>query len=280
MSKSKKQEVITINQASELVSNQPASLVMLQTAIEKGMDPDKLLQFYEIHAKWERNEARKAYVKAMSEFKKTAIVIIKDSTVEYTTDKGTTTYNHASLFNVVSTITKNLANFGLAHRWETNQGEGGRITVTCIITHELGHSEETALTNSPDASGGKNNIQAVGSTVTYLERYTLLALSGIATKEQDDDGVKSLTKADYLQVAIKRLQSSISVICDGLDSGEFDKAVEARMELSNDEISSINIAPTKARELGVEPPFTTEQIAKMRSEEWSAEVRRYYADKK
>ena len=46
------------------------------------------------------------------------------------------------------------------------------------------HIRET----SPDDSGGKNPIQSIGSTITYLERYTILALTGLATKEQDDDG--------------------------------------------------------------------------------------------
>jgi hypothetical protein len=39
----------------------------------------------------------------------------------------------------------------------------------------------------PDASGGKNTIQQIASTVTYLQRYTLLAITGVATKGQDDD---------------------------------------------------------------------------------------------
>ena len=62
------------------------------------------------------------------------------------------------------------------------------IRVTCVLSHILGHSERVTLQASPDQSGGKNNIQAVGSTVTYLERYTLLAVTGLATAEQDDDG--------------------------------------------------------------------------------------------
>jgi hypothetical protein len=44
------------------------------------------------------------------------------------------------------------------------------------------------LSGEPDASGQKNKIQQVGSTVTYLQRYTLLALTGLATHDQDDDG--------------------------------------------------------------------------------------------
>ena len=60
--------------------------------------------------------------------------------------------------------------------------------VTCKITHVKGHSEETTLSAPSDTSGSKNAIQAIGSTITYLERYTLLALTGLATSEMDDDG--------------------------------------------------------------------------------------------
>jgi hypothetical protein len=42
-----------------------------------------------------------------------------------------------------------------------------------------------------DISGSKNQIQAIGSAVTYLERYTLFASYGLASKDQDDDGKAS-----------------------------------------------------------------------------------------
>jgi hypothetical protein len=38
----------------------------------------------------------------------------------------------------------------------------------------------------PDNSGSKNPIQAIGSTQSYLQRYTALALLGIATKDMPD----------------------------------------------------------------------------------------------
>jgi hypothetical protein len=39
-----------------------------------------------------------------------------------------------------------------------------------------------------DATGNKNPVQQIGSTVTYLQRYTLLAATGLATSDSDDDG--------------------------------------------------------------------------------------------
>jgi len=107
--------------------------------------------------------------------------------VSYTvTGKGTTAYNHASLANVTNKINRALSEHGLSASWVTNQSDG--LKVTCTIAHKLGHSESTSLSAGPDTSGSKNAIQAIGSTVTYLERYTILALTGLATREQDDDG--------------------------------------------------------------------------------------------
>ena len=75
----------------------------------------------------------------------------------------------------------------LSHRWNVHQ-DGSTITVTCYITHDMGHSVETSISAGADMSGGKNAIQAIASTITYLERYSLQAATGIAALEADDDG--------------------------------------------------------------------------------------------
>jgi hypothetical protein len=77
------------------------------------------------------------------------------------------------------------------------------IRVTCVLQHVLGHGERVTLQAAPDQSGNKNHIQAVGSTVTYLERYTLLASTGLAAKDQDDDaeagGAGAMISAQEIQ---------------------------------------------------------------------------------
>lgn len=160
----------------------PADLV--RYALENGADIEKLERLFELQSKWEANEARKAFVSAMAEFKRNPPEIVKDKAVKY----SGTSYTHATIGNVVQQVTAGLAKHGFSHRWATKQVQGGQIEVTCIITHSMGHSEETVLSSSADKSGGKNEIQAIASAVTYLERYTLLAAVGLATKDQDDDG--------------------------------------------------------------------------------------------
>lgn len=154
-----------------------------------NMDVAKLKELLDVQERWEANQAKKAYVQAMALFKANPPEITKDKTVKY----GNTSYNHATLSNVTACINKALSKHGLTASWVTGQ-DNGSVKVTCKITHVMGHSEETCLAAPPDETGSKNAIQAIGSTVTYLQRYTLLALTGLATYDQDDDGVGASKK--------------------------------------------------------------------------------------
>ena len=60
--------------------------------------------------------------------------------------------------------------------------------MTCTIKHVGGHSDSVSLGGPPDSGGAKNAIQARASTVTYLERYTLKAITGLAEADDDTDG--------------------------------------------------------------------------------------------
>ena len=155
---------------------------ILQLAIEKGASIEQLEKLMALQERHEANEARKAYVAAMAAFKKNPPKIDKDSTVSYSNTK----YNHASLANVTEKINTGLSAHGLSASWKTNQTD--KITVTCCITHVMGHMECTSLSAAADTSGAKNAIQAIGSTISYLERYTILAITGLSTHEQDNDG--------------------------------------------------------------------------------------------
>ena len=163
----------------------PAS--MIRSALSQGADLGQLKEMFELQKDWEANVARKAYHAAMAKFKANPPEIDKDRLVSFEAGGKTTSYRHASLANITSKVNKVLGEQGLSAGWTTTQSNGA-ITVTCSITHEMGHSESTSLTASPDTSGSKNAIQAVGSTISYLERYTILALTGLATADMDDDG--------------------------------------------------------------------------------------------
>jgi len=171
----------------ELTKSNEGQQILIQQAIEKGADLDKLEKLFEMQLRWEANEAKKAYVKAMAAFKENPPKITKDSKVDFNSSKGRTNYNYANLGDVTNKLTPALSKHGLTATWKTKQN--GKIEVTCIMTHVMGHYEETTLSADSDQSGNKNSIQAIGSTITYLQRYSLLAICGLATYEQDTDGM-------------------------------------------------------------------------------------------
>lgn len=163
----------------------PGQLIAL--ALDKQADPAVLSKLMDLQERWETQNARKAFMLAMSAFKQEAPAVLKkNDRVDFTTQKGRTVYNYANLGSIVQEITAILGKFELSATWQTSQDDKGNITVTCNVTHAAGHRESVTLTGPPDDSGNKNRIQAIGSAVTYLQRYTLLAALGLATTEDDD----------------------------------------------------------------------------------------------
>lgn len=165
----------------------PTPATILQLAVSRGADIAQLSQLLDLQMRWEADNARKAFTLAMTQFKENPPEIVKDKLVDFPSKGGRTTYYHATLASVVDAAIKGLAAVGISHRWEADQANGV-IAVTCVLTHRLGHSERVRMEAGADNSGGKNSIQAVASSSTYLQRYTLLAITGLATKDQDDDG--------------------------------------------------------------------------------------------
>jgi hypothetical protein len=188
----------------------PTPMRLIELAVQKGADPDQLGKLLDLQMRWEANEAKKAFVAAMNDFAKAAPEINKNRHVKFKTSSGVTEYDHATLDNVVEKIGDALQRVGVRHSWETGS-EAGRIRVTCILTHALGHSEKTTLEAGPDASGGKNSIQAIGSTVTYLQRYTLLAATGLATKGADDDGKTEGLSANATEEFLTTFRDSMNL---------------------------------------------------------------------
>lgn len=179
-------ELATI-EATEVAAQHQSTAVtpmdLLTVAMDKGADLDRLEKLMAMQERWEANQARKDFVAAMSAFKANPPEVLKNKRVAF----NNTRYSHASLDHVVEVIGKAMSEHNLSHRWDVEQKDN-QVTVTCIVEHVNGHSEKTSLRSGMEESGTKNKIQALGSAITYLQRYTLLAAVGLATKDQDSDG--------------------------------------------------------------------------------------------
>lgn len=158
---------------------------IIHVAIERGASPDTLARLMDLQERFEANAARRAFFEAMAAAKAEIKPVIRNRKVDFTTPKGRTTYDYEDLAGIGEHIDPILAKHGLSYRYRT-QADGSNIIVTCILSHRLGHTEETSLPGFRDDSGNKNAIQAIGSTVTYLQRYTLKSALGLAATKDTD----------------------------------------------------------------------------------------------
>lgn len=221
---------------------------------DPNLPMERINQAFEFYERMERRNAKIAFDLAMANAKAEIPTIQKNRTVDFTTAKGRTHYTHEDLGEIAKTVDPILSKHGLSYRWRTSAEPNEPVRVTCIISHRLGHSEENSLPAPRDDSGSKNNIQAIGSTVTYLQRYTLKASLGLAVSH-DDDG----------QGGEKPKKSSSAAKKDGTDKKFNEIKLDFETATSLDHL----------RHLG---ETWAEEIAEMPSR-WSDLLRDTYEDK-
>lgn len=156
---------------------------MLAIAVERGDDLERLKQLRELYKEWKADEAKSAYIAAFAAFKKNMPDVVKDMlNKQYGSD-------YSSLANLVNTVNRVLGEYSLHMTWKPDTTTPV-ISVTCIITHVDGHCESVTISGPPDTSGTKNPLQAIKSTLTYLEGATFQAGTGVVARSanKDDDG--------------------------------------------------------------------------------------------
>ena len=179
------------------------ALTLIDKAIEKDIDVDKFAKLVDIVKMLENEKSKRDFYEALSNFQGEVAPIKKLSRADM--GYGKPKYNYAEFGEIVTTIQEPLKKHGLSYFFEIGneqpivvKGEKGEdiiveyISVTCTVAHKSGYEKNTTMSVQKDAGAGKSNVQAVGSTITYLKRYTLLALLGIGTADPDDDAVSTI----------------------------------------------------------------------------------------
>lgn len=94
---------------------------------------------------------------------------------------------YADLAAVTALITAPLAKHGLAVIQEVSVENV--ISVVTLLTHTSGEWLET-VAHAPAIEGnrGTNAVQAAATGITYLRRYSLVAIIGLATEDTDGNG--------------------------------------------------------------------------------------------
>lgn len=103
-------------------------------------------------------------------------------------------YTYALWEDINAAIKPILKRHGFALSFRTDFSDG--IAVTGVLSHRSGHREETTIKLPADASGNKNAVQAVASSVSYGKRYTAGALLNLTSHGEDDDAFTAASGFD------------------------------------------------------------------------------------
>jgi hypothetical protein len=117
-------------------------------------------------------------ISALCEAQKKLSQVTKDREVKY----NSTSFRYATLDAIIEHVRKPLADNGL---WfvQTIGGDNGKYSVTTTLYHKSGQSISSIA--PINATSLKN--QDFGSALTYMKRYSLSAMLGVAA-DDDDDG--------------------------------------------------------------------------------------------
>lgn len=162
-----------------MIDQTPATtpMTMLEKAVTSGASLEMVEKLMALQERWEANQARKAFDEAIAAAKAEIKPVVRNS-------KGHNDKRYADFAAIANAIDPVISKHGLSYRFRTHQTD--KIAVTCVLSHKSGHYEETTLAGPADSSGSKNAIQAIGSTLTYLQRYSLVQALGLAASNDDD----------------------------------------------------------------------------------------------
>jgi hypothetical protein len=189
--------------AMQLAQQPQRQLTVVEYALQSGAPVAEVARLAELKIQMDQHEAvmRKlnddrdrelriearaaAYAKAMAAFKAEAVRVVRSKERTAGPLKGS---KYADLQAVVDAVTEAMSRHGLTATYRTLEDSRDWIRIACRVQHVDGHFEEVPFGGPIDEGAGRNSMQARKSSVTYLERFTLLMALGLAESDADDDG--------------------------------------------------------------------------------------------
>jgi len=175
------------------IADQPTSLlaVLSRAAADPATDVDKMERLGAMYERMQARNAETEYNAALSEMQDELPAIAERGAAKV---NGQVRYTFALWEDINTAIKPVLKKHGFALSFRTDFADG--VSVTGVLSHKAGHSERTTIKLPADASGSKNAVQAVASSVSYGKRYTAGALLNLTSHGEDDDAYAAADPID------------------------------------------------------------------------------------
>lgn len=210
-----------------VVSDAGAILQVIErAAANPAVDVDKMERLMLMHERVMARRAETAFNAALAELQPKLPIVTHRGEIKDRNQKTVSTY--ALWEDINDAIRPMLAEHGFALTFRIGQDGSSRI-VTAFLRHRDGHSEQTTISLPLDTSGFKNDVQAVGSSVSYGKRYTAMALLNITTTGEDDDGQRagvdfvSPEQKDELIALVKETGADTAAFLKWIGAGSIDE---------------------------------------------------------
>jgi hypothetical protein len=180
-------------------SDSPSTILALieRMALNPDADVEKFERMMAMYERLKAKEAELAYNAAKGRILKklASIKIVKNRSVLHESgmgkpQKGTfEAFKYAPLEEIDKHLRPLLAQEDMDLSYSDEPREGGEILIRGRLKHlPGGHYEDSFMPAPPDTTGGKSNVQAVGSTNSFLRRYVACNIFNIVVVGDDDDG--------------------------------------------------------------------------------------------
>lgn len=186
-------DIVKSEQTAVVANNQQQSVLDIigQMAQNPNVDVAKMQAMLEMQERIMAKQAEINFNQAMARISQKMPRIVKGGSVSYK-DKDSGKMQEAFKFaryeDIDEVVRPLLVEEGFSLSYSTDQREGGGVVMHGTLSHKDGHSRTASIPLALDLSGGKNNIQGMGSTSSYGRRYTMCMLLNIVTVGEDDDG--------------------------------------------------------------------------------------------
>jgi len=180
-----------------VLDSPPTVLALIErVALEPHADVEKLDRMMTMYERLKAKEAELAFNGAKGRILKklAGIKIVKNRPVLSDIDNGkqrgaVEAFKYAPLEEIDKHLRPLLAEEQMDLSYSDEPCEGG-ILVRGRLKHLLsGHYEDSFMPAPLDTTGGKSNVQAVGSTNSFLRRYVACNILNIVVVGDDDDGI-------------------------------------------------------------------------------------------
>lgn len=212
---------------------QPVSLMSFAMQMAaNGTDAANVERILLMLERQEGRERKDRFFEALAKVQKSMPRIRKNGMMDRGQNKGQIAY--AKREDIDAVVRPLYEAEGFSVNWDAPRGDGmirvvGRFTA-------FGHTEEREWSCSADTSGGKQNPQAAGSTISYGQRYLTKMFWNIIEEGEDTNGappaaVENITQAeaDTMRSKLEELNANIPVFLKLFDVAKIEDLKQSQV---------------------------------------------------